>query len=191
MPWREVPAFFAKLKAEPESAASQALAFAILTAARSGEVMGAIWDEIDLDSATWTIPASRMKMGKEHSLPLSDAAVEILRSQAEARGRNPHVFRSRLPFKRLSINALSMAMERLGEGMWTVHGFRSSFRSWCADHAVAFEVAEACLAHSSSSVVEAYQRSSMLERRRPVMEAWAAHLGGETSANVVTFRAAG
>ena len=73
----------------------------------------------------------------------------------------------------------------------TAHGFRSSFRTWCADRAVAFEVAEACLAHTSASVVAAYQRSSMFERRRPVMEAWALHVGGETSANVVPFRAAG
>jgi integrase len=168
----------------------ETLAFAILTAARSGEVMGATWDEIDLDQATWTVPASRMKMGKEHAVPLSDAAVEILREQLTARGRNPQVFPSRLPLKRLSINALSMAMERLGGGMWTVHGFRAAFRSWCADQGVPFELAEAALAHApGSSVVQAYQRSSMLERRRPVMQSWARHLTGE-SANVVPIRAA-
>jgi integrase len=86
--------------------------------------------------------------------------------------------------------ALLMLLRRLKVGV-TAHGFRSAFRSWCADTGVAFEVAEACLAHSSSSVVAAYQRSAMVERRRPVMEAWALHVGGEMSANVVPFRTAG
>jgi integrase len=150
--------------------------------------MGATWDEIDLDAATWTVPASRMKMGKEHSVPLSDAAVEILRGQLKARGRNPLVFPSRLPLKRLSINALSMAMERLGGGMWTVHGFRAGFRSWCADEGVAFELAEAALAPAPGNAgVQAYQRSAMLERRRPVMQAWAAYLSGDSSGKVVAI----
>jgi integrase len=86
--------------------------------------------------------------------------------------------------------SLLMLIRRL-KAQATTHGFRATFRTWCADHAVAFEVAEACLAHTSESVVAAYQRSSMLERRRPIMEAWALHVGGETSANVVPFRAAG
>jgi integrase len=85
---------------------------------------------------------------------------------------------------------MAMAMKRLGAGEFTVHGFRSSFRSWCADQGVAFEVAEACLAHApGNAVVQAYQRSSMLERRRPVMQAWARHLEGE-SAKVVSIGSA-
>jgi integrase len=120
-----------------------------------------------------------MKAGKEHAVPLSDAAVAILRDQLRARGRNAHVFPGARPTKRLSINALGMAMKRLGAGEFTVHGFRAAFRSWCADQGVAFEVAEACLAHApGNAVVQAYQRSAMLERRRPVMQAWARHLAG-------------
>jgi integrase len=181
MPYADLPAFFAsKLKASPDLV-PRALAFAILTAARSGEVMGATWDEIDLDAATWTIPASRMKAGKAHSVPLSDAALEILREQLKARGKSKFVFPGARPAKPLSINALSMSMQRLGAGGFTVHGIRAAFRSWCADQGVAFEVAESALAHApGNAVVQAYQRSSMLERRNPVMAAWARHLTGES-----------
>ena len=156
------------------------------------------WDEVgDLDAPApvCSIPAARMKMKRDHDVPLSPRAAAILREQRAKRtlsgfGGHPFVFEGERPRRPLSNTSLSMTLRRTKAEV-TAHGFRSSFRSWCADHAVAFEVAEACLAHSSSSVVEAYQRSSMLERRRPVMEAWAAYLGGETSANVVSFRAAG
>jgi integrase len=180
MPHAEVPSFFETLKASPDVAPA-ALAFLVLTAARSSEVKGMTWDEVDLDAKTWTVPAVRMKMAREHSVPLSDAAVEILRDQLKAQGRNAHCFPGARPSSKLSVNALSAALERLGGGQWTVHGFRSTFRSWCADQGVAFEVAESCLAHApGNAVVQAYQRSDMLERRRPVMEKWARHLTGES-----------
>ena len=133
-------------------------------------------------------------MDRGHEVPLSNRAAEILREQLARRssdgfGDHPFVFEGDRPRRGLSNMALLMLLRRLKVGV-TAHGFRSAFRSWCADTGVAFEVAEACLAHSSSSVVAAYQRSAMVERRRPVMEAWALHVGGETSANVVPFRAA-
>jgi integrase len=190
MPYTDLPAFMGRLKAM-SGAAPKALAFTILTAARSGEVMGMTWDEVDLDAATWTVPAKRMKAGKEHSVPLSDGAVAILRDQLRERGRNPHVFPGARPTKPLTINAFGMVMGRMGEDVFVPHGFRASFRSWCADQGVAFEVAESALAHApGSSVVQAYQRSAMLERRRPVMQAWAAFLAGGAEANVVPFKRA-
>jgi integrase len=144
------------------------------------------WEEVDFDAPIWSIPANRMKMRKPHAVPLSDAAVEILRGQLKARGRNAHVFPGARPGTRLSINALAYVMRRLGAGEFTVHGFRAAFRSWCADQGVAFELAEAALAHApGNAVVQAYQRSAMLERRRPVMQAWALFLAGGAEANVV------
>ena len=144
------------------------------------------WDEVDLDTAkpVWTIPAERMKARKEHLVPLSDAAVAILTRQLESRGKSPFVFPGGRPAKPLSTNAFGMVMDRMGAGEFTPHGFRAAFRSWCADKGVPFEVAESALAHTSSSVVEAYQRSAMLERRRPVMQAWANYLSEEPSAKV-------
>jgi integrase len=185
MPYEDLPAFMARL-AETPGVAAKALAFTTLTAARSGEVLGATWDEIDFDDATWTVPASRMKMQKPHAVPLSDAAVAILRAQEAVRGKNPYVFPGARPRQPLSIMAMTMAMRRLGVGHLTVHGMRSASRSWMADNGVEFELAEACLAHAvGNAVVQAYQRSSMLERRRPVMQAWASFLTGEGDATKV------
>jgi integrase len=188
MPHGDVPAFFSKL-GHADGVAPKALAFLILTAGRADEIISMTWDEVDLDHATWTVPGDRMKMGREHSVPLSDAAAAILRRQHETRGKSKYVFPGAKPAMPLSTGALAMTMERLGEGRYTVHGHRSSFRSWCADTGVAFEVAESALAHTSSSVVAAYQRSAMLERRRPVMQSWANYLSGESSAKVVPITA--
>ncbi len=165
MPYAELPAFLARL-AETHGAAAKALAFTILTAARSGEVLNATWDEINFANAVWSVPASRMKMGKPRAVPLSDAAVAILRAQEAERGKNPYVFPGARPRKPLSIMAMTMTLRRLGRGAITVHGMRSAARSWMADNGVEFELAEACLAHAvGNAVVQAYQRSSMLERR--------------------------
>ena len=173
LPYDQLPALMARL-AEIESVASRALQFTILTCSRTSETLGARWDEVSFETATWTIPPSRMKMGREHQVPLSDAAVAILRRQRDERGdsENPHVFPGR-PMRGLSNMALAMLMRRIKIDA-TVHGFRSSARSWMADQGVTFEVAEAALAHTvGSAVVAAYQRSSMLELRRPVLSAWA------------------
>jgi integrase len=193
MPYADLPEFMATLRSAP-GVAAKALAFIVLTAARSGEALRMTWDEADLSGATWTIPASRMKARKAHAVPLSDQAMAILRGQMATRGKNPHVFPSHLPRQALSNTSLAVVMRRLGANA-TVHGFRSSSRSWMADTGVAFEVAEACLAHTvGSAVVQAYQRSSMLERRRPVLQAWADHVCGDTAEaadNVVPLRPAG
>ena len=123
-------------------------------------------------------------MGREHQVPLSDAAVAILRRQYDERGANPHVFPGR-PMRGLSNMALAMLMRRLKIDA-TVHGFRASARSWMADQGVQFELAEACLAHTvGSAAVQAYQRSSMLELRRPVLQKWADFICGD---NVIDIK---
>ena len=129
-----------------------------------------------------------MKMGREHAIPLSDAAVAILKAQHETCGKNPHVFPGR-PTKPLSSMSLNMLMRRMKAPV-TVHGFRSSARMWMAEQGVAFEIAEAALAHAvGNQVVAAYQRSSLLERRRPIMTAWADYICNNDASNVVAIRA--
>ncbi len=185
MPYANLPAFMARLAGTP-GAASTALQFTILTAARSGETLGMTWDEVDFDTATWVVSASRMKMRKVHAVPLSEQAVAILRAQEAERGRNPFVFAGR-PQRPLSGMAMSVLLRRMDVDA-TVHGMRSSARSWMADNGVEFELAEACLAHTvGNAVVQAYQRSSMLERRRPIMQEWASFLTGEADAKVVPW----
>jgi integrase len=182
MPYAEVPAFLAALRARKfrtKGIPARALEFAILTATRAGEVTGATWLEIDLEAQLWTIPAERMKMGREHRVPLSEAAVAILQA---------------LPRKGLKVflgcspNAMPYVLATMPESQGvTQHGFRSSFRDWCAEQGVAREVAEAALAHSKgSAIVSAYERTDFLDRRRGVMQAWAEYCGGEDPAeNVV------
>jgi integrase len=190
MDYRDLPAFMAKLDQTPGDSA-RALAFTILTCARTSEALGARWDEIDPEMTTWRVPKERMKMGKAHDVPLSDQAVAILKAQHATRGDNPHVFPGR-PMRGLSNMSMAMLMRRLGAGDFTVHGMRSAARSWMADQGVAFELAEAALGHQvGNAVVQAYQRSSMLERRRPVLAAWATFVTGETADNVVELRRTG
>ena len=188
LPYAKVPALMAKL-AGIDIAASQALRFLVLTATRTNETIGARWDEIDLANAVWSIPASRMKMKREHDIPLSDQAVEILRAQHEARDhRNPHVFPGR-PMRALSDMTMAMLMRRL-EVPATTHGFRTSFRTWAADVAHApFEVAEAALAHTiGNEASQAYNRTTMTERRRPLMQAWADFVTGTAADNVIALK---
>ena len=181
------PTFMAKL-GQTVGNSSRALAFTVLTCARTGEALGATWDEIDLETATWRVPKERMKMGKAHDVPLSDQAVAILRAQHATRSQNPHVFPGR-PMRGLSNMSMAMLMRRLGAGDYTVHGMRSAARSWMADQGVAFELAEAALGHQvGNAVVQAYQRSSMLERRRPVLAAWSDYVTGKTDGNVVPIK---
>jgi integrase len=129
-------------------------------------------------------------MDKAHDVPLSDQALDILRRQHDERSNNPHVFPGR-PMRGLSDMALAMLMRQLKIDA-TVHGMRASARSWMADQGLQFEIAEAALAHTAgSAVVQAYQRSSMLERRRPVLSMWANYVSGEADANVIPLRARG
>jgi integrase len=190
MDYRDLPAFMAKL-GQTVGDSARALAFTILTCARTGEALGARWDEIDLETATWRVPKERMKMGKAHDVPLSDPAVAILKAQHATRGENPFVFPGR-PMRGLSNMSMAMLMRRLGAGEFTVHGMRSAARSWMADQGVAFELAEAALGHQvGDAVVQAYQRSSMLERRRPVLASWASFVTGSAAGNVIELRRTG
>lgn len=152
-----------------------AFEFLVLTAARSGEVRGAVWSEIDLDTATWTIPPERMKTGREHRVPLSVRALAVLSEASEHSDGNRWVFPSRTGGE-LASWTLTKLPTRLNLG-GTLHGMRSSFRDWCGETGVPREVAEACLAHRIGTAAEqAYARSDLLERRRELMEAWAQYL---------------
>ena len=189
MPYADVPGFVQRLRSvQAGNTAALALEFLILTATRTGETLNAKWDEINFDTAAWTIPGERMKTNDEFSVPLSDHALDILKAQHEARSKNPFVFAGR-PQRPLSNMALAMLLRRMSVD-FTVHGFRTSFRTWCSDvfHAE-FEIAEMCLSHRvGSAVSRAYNRTSMLERRRPIMQAWSDHVTGKTSDNVVPIK---
>ncbi|KAA2241164.1 tyrosine-type recombinase/integrase [Salinarimonas soli] len=178
MPFREVPAFVRGLR-EREGVASLALEFCILTAARSGEVFGARWSEIDRKAKVWTIPAERMKGGREHRVPLTDRALEIL-AAVETIRTSDYVFPGQRKGRPLSTMAMEMLLRRMKIENATVHGFRSSFRDW-AGESTSFprDVAEAALAHVVGDETErAYRRSDALEKRRRLMAAWAGFVGG-------------
>ena len=163
--------------------------FVALSAARSGEARGTSWDEIDLESATWTIPAERMKTGKPHRVPLSSGALKILETVATYRNESGLVFPSARG-KTLSDRSLLLAIEKAGlkEGM-TIHGLRSTFRDWTSETGRPREVAEAALAHVSGGQVEAsYARSDLFERRRSMMQSWSDYVTNESS-KVLKFRA--
>ena len=172
LPYTEVGAFIADLRMR-EGGAAAALEFAILTAARTGEVIGARWSEIDLTAGVWTIPANRMKNGAEHRVPLSEQALAVLR-RAAATKVNHVVFYGQKRGRALSNMALLMMLRRMGRSDITVHGFRSTFRDWAAERTmVVREVAEASLAHAVVNKVEAaYRRSDLFEKRRVLMQQW-------------------
>ena len=188
MRYQDVPAFVAKLR-EREAVAGLALEFAILTAARSSEILGARWFEIDLDANVWTIPAERMKAAREHRVPLSEPALAILRKVNEAKVSD-YVFLGQRPGKPLSVMALEMVLRRMGIEEATVHGFRSAFRDWAGNEThFPREVAEHALAHVIGDKAEqAYRRSDALARRRELMDAWARHCEGAAGENVVASK---
>jgi integrase len=174
LPYAEVAGFMAQLAGD-ESVAARALAFAILTATRTGEVIGARWDEISMADRLWTIPSERMKAGREHRVPLSLAAIELLKKVAETR-YSDWVFSGRQVGQSLGKSALLVAMKRAaGDHPMTVHGFRSCFRDWCAEVTrFPADVAEMALGHQVNSAVEAaYRRGDMFDRRRELAEDWA------------------
>ncbi|WP_137154850.1 site-specific integrase [Rhizobium sp. FKL33] len=178
MPFSEVASFFKKLGAVG-GVGARALEFTILTAARSGEARGATWAEIDLMAKVWTIPAARMKAGREHRVPLSARAVAILEDM-RTRQINDLVFPGTKGNAPLSDMTLSKALKAAEGGKYTVHGFRSAFRDWVAE-STSFqrEVAEAALAHAvGDSVERAYRRGDALEKRRKLMDTWAAYVVG-------------
>ena len=189
LPYTELPAFLSKLR-ERVSVGRLALEAALLTAARSGEVRGATWSEVDLDAAIWTIPAGRMKAGKPHVVPLSAPALDVFRRAVQRRQADSDLvfpgIRSRKP---LSDMTLLKVLRDMDAGV-TVHGFRSSFRDWVAEATnTPGEVAEAALAHTVPSAVErAYKRTDFFEKRRKLMDAWAAYCFAPASDNVVPLR---
>ena len=189
MAYQDVPAFMARLPRAPGMGAL-ALRFLILTAARSGEVRGATWSEIDLESRTWTVPAERMKAMREHRVPLSEPALQILREvlvlRPEGDDGSALVFPSAKPGTPLSDMTLTAVMRRLGAGHYTVHGFRSSFRDWAGDlTSFPREIAEAALAHAVQGVEAAYRRSDAFQKRRRLMDAWAEYVCGDSSNNII------
>jgi integrase len=161
---------------------ARALEFAILTAARTSEVLGARWQEFDLDNAIWTVPGKRMKGGKEHRVPLSPAALEIVEA---VKSDSDLVF----PVGDQSGRAIYRELKRMGIGT-TAHGFRSTFRDWAGESGIPREVAEAALAHVVGNKAErAYARSDLFERRRALMKSWARYCAG-SDPDVVPLRAA-
>lgn len=192
LPWQEVGAFMADLRGQAGIAA-RAVELAILTACRSGEVRLAPWTEIDLEKARWTIPAERMKGGREHRVPLSAAALALLKSMPRM---GDLVFPGMKPGKPLSDMSLTAVLKRMNRGDITVHGFRSTFRDWASEsvaNAFPREVCEHALAHSLPDKVEAaYRRGDQLDKRILLMRAWADYCGKvPTVATVTPIRGAG
>jgi integrase len=191
LPWSEIGAFMQRLR-QDSGISARCLEFLTLTAGRSGEVRGARWDEIDLTRAVWTIPAHRMKGGRVHRVPLSDQAMAVLRVMTQF-GTDGFVFPGLKTAAAMSDRALTRAAHSAGACV-TVHGFRSTFRDWCAEMTgYPRELAEAALAHTVEDKTEAaYQRGDLLERRRRLMAEWAAFCGREMVAGeVVTLRPVG
>ena len=185
LPYREIAAFIAALRERNERTAL-ALEFTILTAARSGETLGATWDEIDLQNKVWKIPAARMKGGREHRVPLSPPALAVLeRTLAVRDGEFAFTGPSGQPLSRMTPLLKRMARDDL-----TVHGFRSTFRDWAADRtSFPREVVEMALAHRVGTEVElAYRRSDLFERRRRLMDAWAEYCSRSIGGELVPLR---
>ena len=170
--WSEVSTALDTIRASDAYEVTKlAFEFVVLTAARSGEVRAMTWQEIDMDAAIWTVPGERMKAGREHRVPLSARAIEILIA-ARGYGDGGLVFPS-VRGKPLSDSTISKLLRENGyKGKAVVHGFRSSFRSWCSDTGKDREIAEMSLAHSVRGVEGRYQRSDILERRRELMAQW-------------------
>jgi integrase len=182
MPYSDVPQFMARLRARG-SIDARALEFAVLVAARSAEVLGARWQEFDLDNAIWTVPGKRMKGGKEHRVPLSSAALKIVKA---VKSDSDLVF----PVADQSGRAIYRELKRAGVGA-SAHGFRSTFRDWAAEQTTfPNHVIEQALAHSIGKIEAAYRRSDLFEKRRELMNAWARFCTDAGDADVVPLRTA-
>jgi integrase len=191
MPYAALPKFMADLR-QDSALAARALEFAILTAARTAEILKADWREIDLEARIWTVPASRMKGGREHKVSLSDAAVALL--SALSGPRAGLVFPGSRPGKPMNHMQLRRQLRGMGQADATVHGFRSAFTDWAHEKsAFATEVIEMSLAHTvGNAVARAYRRTDLFDRRRALMSAWADFLAGkeQRSATVTELRRA-
>jgi integrase len=188
MNYAELPDFMRDLQTR-QATAALALEFAVLTAGRSGEVLGAQWSEFDLDRAIWTIPATRMKAGREHRVPLSKRALKIAKAMHEAR-TGDFVFPGQKTDRPLSVMALEMVLRRMKIDGATVHGFRSAFRDWAAECTTfTNEVCEAALAHVIENKAEAaYRRGDLFDKRIRLMEAWSVYCAAPKASKVVAFR---
>jgi integrase len=173
LPYKDIPAFMADLRTR-DGMAARALEFTILTAARTGETIGAKWSEIDFIRKVWTVPAERMKAGVQHQVPLSARAIELLKGLSTD---TAYIFPGSKPKKPLSNMSLLAVLARMDRSDLTVHGFRSTFRDWAAETTeFPNELVEMALAHTIRNKAEAaYRRGNLLERRRVLMEGWATH----------------
>ena len=189
LPCEDVATFTEALR-EREGVSARGLEFLILTAARPGEATNALWSEVNLDKAEWIIPGERMKSGEQHRVPLSPAAVAVLRTMETVR-TSDFVFPGQRDGRPLWTDALRRLLERMGHGGLTSHGFRSTFRDWAAEQtAFPGEVAEAALAHTVGNKVEAaYRRGDLFDKRRRLMDAWAVYCAEGPQGDVVQFRA--
>jgi integrase len=179
LPYGDLATFIAALRQE-DGVAARALEFAILTAARTGEVIGATWAEIDLEARVWAVPAERMKAAREHRVPLSKPACAIL-AQMQAVRQNEYVFPGGRVGRPMSNMGMLMLLRRMGRGDLTAHGFRSAFSDWCAEKTnFPSEVREMALAHAVGDKVEAaYRRGDLFEKRRQLADAWARFCDGD------------
>lgn len=186
MPYKEVSAFMAYLQ-KNKSMSYRALAFLILTGTRSGEVRGAEWSEVDLKAAVWIIPAERMKAGREHRVPLSDAAVDILKAVPRFLNTK-YLFPSIRKKVPLTSAGIAKPLKNFNPD-YTVHGMRSAFRDWIAEETqIQNIVAEMALAHTIGDATEAaYRRGDLFDKRKELMQAWSEYVGSHVSAQVVSF----
>lgn len=185
LPWPDLPAFMDEL-GKHDALSYAAIRLTILTACRTSEVLCATWDEIDLESRTWTIPAARMKAGKDHRVPLSEAAVEVLTSLPRV-DDNPYLFPGARRGRPLSNLAMLMGLRRMGRGNLTMHGFRSTFRDWSAERTqYPREVCEMALAHKVADGAEAaYWRGDIFDKRRALMSDWAQYATTRPTPNII------
>ena len=189
-PYAEINSFIAGLReVEANESTRLAFEFLILTATRTSEVILAQWQEIDLDEKAWTIPAGRMKAGRPHRIPLSPRCIEILARARDVSDDGLYVFPGQTIKKPLSTMVFLMMIRRMGKDI-TAHGFRSTFRDWAAERTnFPREVCEMALAHSVSDKTEAaYLRGDLFDKRRDLMDTWAAYANTDKSGKVIAIR---
>lgn len=184
MPWRDIPEFIVKYLRNGVGVTRPLLEFLILTATRSGEVRGMLWQEVDIDQAVWIIPEGRMKMKVAHRIPLSDRAIEIIKAQT---GHHAELVFPAPRGSELSDMVLTSFLRKIEahsdtpDRYATAHGFRSSFRDWASENGYVRDLAERALAHAIENKTEAaYHRSDLLEQRRTMMQAWSDYVAGRT-----------
>ncbi len=191
LPYTELPTFVKELRSNNSSTLTRlALEFMVLTATRTSEVLLARWEEIDFDTGTWTVPAERMKAGKVFRVPLSPQCIELLKHAQQISWEDGFIFPGQKPGKPLSNTVFLLTLRRMGKTC-TGHGFRSTFRDWAAEKTnFSRQVCEMALAHTVADKTEAaYLRGDLFDKRRELMDTWAAYATTDPDANVVTLRA--